>query len=75
MEMKTILDTSKVPAVLIIGNETEAPINLPIFPDNGSLTLQVGEQLIYKVASSREYLYYYTTCKSLGLSLAEQESE
>ena len=71
--MNTIIDASSLPANLIIGNTSEETKELPIFPDNGTLSLKPQDQIIYQVSSSREYLYYYTTCKALGLTLAEQE--
>lgn len=72
-EIKTIIDTSDLPANLVISNETEEPIALPIFPDNGELVLQPNTQIVYRVDTSREYLYYYQTSKSLGLTIAEAE--
>lgn len=71
--MKTIIDTTSLPANLIIANNTDEVINLPLYPDNGAFLLNPEDQIIYKVDHAREYAYYYTTCKGLGLSLSESE--
>lgn len=73
--MKTIINASNLPANLVISNETDEVKNIPIFPDNGTLELKPQEQVIYQVGSSREYLYYYSTCKALGLTLEEESDE
>lgn len=67
--MKTLIDTSSLPSNLLIKNSTDKEILIPIYPDNSLFLLKSGEQIIYKVTTAREYLYYYVTCKSLGLSL------
>lgn len=69
------INVSGVPAVLMTTNNTDKDVSLPIYPDNGSMLLAVGDSLIYQVKDSREFLYYYTTCKSLGLSLAEVDTD
>lgn len=68
--MAKSIDVSKVNEILIITNETENAVELPIYPDNGTLVLEPGDELKYTVSSSREYLYYYQTCKALGLKVA-----
>jgi len=73
--MITIIDTSSLPANLIIGNTSDKPISFNLYPDNSDFTLNPEEQIIYKVTTAREYLYYYVICKAVGLSLAEVENE
>lgn len=68
--MATILDMSDVPANLVITNDTDHAVGLPLYPDNSTFDLQIGDGLVIKVESSREYIYWYTTCRGLGLSLA-----
>lgn len=55
-------------------------INLPVYPNNAYLAIAPEEQIIVKVDSSKEYIYYYTTVTGIDparktFTIAEVEPE
>lgn len=67
------IDFTDIPATLVITNNTDHAVQLPLYPDNSIFTLNAGDVLVYEVNTSREYMFYYINCRSLGLSIEEGE--
>lgn len=65
------IDVSKVPGNISIKNITDEAKNINLFPDNSLFTLNKEDELVIRVQTSREFLYYYNVCKEVGLELAE----